>query len=146
MKIQLIGALQHSLKPKGFRITSHLNGKERGIDVAGEKGVWKVNVESKGSLGMHHHGTDKVFDSNQIFDHLCKQVVQLMQLRNDNKPNTIYVMPNPDIQRIRGRVSRVINTLDEVSFVRFWVQENEEVLVDHPLQMEELLKSLGLIN
>lgn len=133
------------LEKREFTITSLLNGRERGIDVAGEKSGWKICVESKGSAGNHHIGTDTVFTSNQMFDHLCKQVIQLIQLKNKEDKNTIYVMANPDIPRIRTRVAMINDTLNEIQFVKFWVQENEDILVDYPISMEDLLKSLWII-
>ncbi|MEB3104103.1 hypothetical protein [Ferviditalea candida] len=135
------------LHQKRFLITSHLAGNEKGDDVSGERDGWKVCIESKGSLSNWHLGTGKVFDSTQIFNHLCKQVVQLMQLKEENNSaNVIYVMANPDISRIRKRVHRIKTSLDMLGFVQFWVQEDEKVIVECPEHLKNLLRSLDLIN
>lgn len=132
------------LKYKEFDSPNPLKGKERGIDVQGEKHGWTIYVESKGSHG-NDHDDDTVFGQGQIKVHTYNQIGKLMEYKNIGNSKGIYVMANPDIPRIRERVNKVSNSLDSLGFIRFWVRNDKSILIEFPDYLENQLRSLWLI-
>jgi hypothetical protein len=131
------------LKCKGFDGPNPLQGKERGVDVQGEKLGWKIFVESKGSHG-NDHDNDTVFGQGQIKVHTYNQIGKLMEYQK-NYDQSLFVMANPDIPRIRKRVNLVSDSLDILGFVRFWVKQDGSIKIEYSQQLEETLYLLGLI-
>ncbi|KMY49577.1 hypothetical protein [Peribacillus loiseleuriae] len=132
------------LKHKEFDSPSPLKGKQRGIDVQGEKFGWEIYVESKGSHGNDHDG-DTVFGQGQIKVHTYNQIGKLMEYKSNSSEKSMYVMANPDIPRIRKRVQKVANSLDLLGFIRFWVQDDKSIIIEFPEHLEDRLRWLGLI-
>jgi len=133
------------LNEKGFDCPSPLTGKQKGIDVEGKKSGWKIYVESKGSHG-NEHNNDTVFGQGQIKVHTYNQIGKLMEYKNSNEEKSIYVLANPDIPRIRTRVQKVVNSLDILGFIRFWVQKDQSIKIEFPKHLEEELLILGLVD
>ncbi|TFD97064.1 hypothetical protein [Jeotgalibacillus sp. R-1-5s-1] len=121
-----------------------LTGRERGIDVQGEKDGWKIYIESKGSHA-NNHDVDTVFGQGQIKVHTYNQIGKLMEYKNVHSEKSIFVMANPDIPRIRKRVQKVDKSLDALGFIRFWVQNDQSIKLEYPNHMKEQLLHLGLI-
>ena len=132
------------LDHKEFICPEPLKGKERGIDVQGEKFGWKIYVESKGSHANAHDG-DTVFGQGQIKVHTYNQIGKLMEYINNSNEKSIYVMANPDIPRIRKRVQKVAKSLDTLGIIRFWVQNDKSIKIEFPEYLENQLLQLGLI-
>jgi hypothetical protein len=113
----------------GFEKVKPLLNKERGIDVSGRKDEYMVLVESKGSQGNDHE-RDKVFDNNQLWDHLCKQIGKLMQYRKSyDVNNCVFIAANPNIPRIKVQMDKLAQSLDELRIFRFWVDEDGSVSI-----------------
>lgn len=132
------------LKDKGFDCPAPLSGKQKGIDVEGERLSWNIYVESKGSHG-NEHNRDTVFDEGQIKVRTYNQIGKLMEYQTLGNEKRLYFLANPDIPRIRSRVSKVVNSLDVLGFIRFWVQEDKSIKIEFPKNVEEDLRFLGYI-
>ncbi|AFU12943.1 hypothetical protein MC28_1521 [Bacillus thuringiensis MC28] len=132
------------LKSKGFNSVNFLVGREKGIDVKGSKDGKTIYVESKGSHA-NNHDEDTVFQTKQIKVHTYNQIGKLMEYKNEGDDKLLLAMANPDIPRIRERVNRVANSLDNLGFIRLWVQEDQTIEVEYPLELEGVLYSLGLL-
>lgn len=137
-------AVWNFLKATGFHCPNFLTGNQMGIDVEGEKDGWRIFVESKGSQA-NTHGFDTVFDSGQIKTHTYMQIGKLMEYQTIANENSLFVMANPDIPRIRNRVNKVIASLNYAGFIRFWIQEDGNVKIDAPIQVKDKLIEIDLI-
>jgi len=127
---QVNEAIATFFKNKGFKVTISETGNE--IDVIAEYNAFNFLIESRGNQALRHYGTDKIFDSSQISIHLAEQVEQIMRFQQqyDNLNTTFYIMGNPDIRRIRERVSRIDKALDKLGIIRGWVKEHGEVIFE----------------
>lgn len=137
-------AVANFLRGIGCNNVVYLLGKEHGIDVKAEKNGWKIWVESKGSRG-NDHANDIVFDSGQIKTHADRQILKLMEYANNTDGKTLFIMANPNIERIRNRVNKVKRLLDEMQFIQFWVNSDDTILVEFPHQIKDTLKNLKFI-
>ncbi|KAB0443978.1 hypothetical protein [Lysinibacillus fusiformis] len=125
------------LNSKGFKHVHYLTGRTRGVDVYGKKGNLEVFVESKGSHA-NDHSCEIVFDDNQLWDHLCKQVCKLMVYRDDHRgKKIILVAANPDNPRIKKYMNKIEGSIEDLKIVKMWVKENCEVIVNVPKSIEE---------
>lgn len=129
---------------KGFQHVKYLTGKQKGIDVEGEKDGWVLHVESEGSHAIEHN-EDTVFGTKQIKTHTYVQIGKLMECKNKSNGNILLALANPDIPRIRSRVNKVSLSLDMLGFIRLWVQEDKTVKIEYPKQLQDCLSELGLI-
>lgn len=129
---------------RGVNCSLPLIGRQRGVDVKGEKNGWEVFVESKGSLA-NHHNPDTVFGQGQIKTHTYNQIGKLMEYKTLYPNQSIYVMANPDIPRIRKRVNKVVSSINAIGIVQFWVQQDESILVEYADSLKDDLLNLGLI-
>lgn len=132
------------IKTAGFHCPDFLTGNSTGVDVEGKKDGWRIYVESKGSHA-NAHDLDTVFDSGQIKTHTYMQIGKLMEYQTIGDENSLYVMANPDIPRIRNRVDKVTRSINYAGFIRFWIQQDGTVKIDYPLQIEKALLEVGLI-
>ncbi|MGM0898315.1 MAG: hypothetical protein ACQEV0_10455 [Bacillota bacterium] len=137
-------AVWNFIKTAGFHCPDFLTGNRAGVDVEGKKGGWRIYIESKGSHA-NAHDLDTVFDSGQIKTHTYMQIGKLMEYQTIGDENSLYVMANPDIPRIRNRVDKVMKSINYAGFVRFWIREDGRVEVDYPIQVEKALMEVGLI-
>lgn len=137
-------AVWNFIKAAGFHCPDFLTGNKIGVDVEGEKDGWRIYVESKGSHA-NTHDLDTVFDSGQIKTHTYMQIGKLMEYQTTGKQNSLYVMANPDIPRIRNRVDKVMKSINFAGFIRFWIQRDGSVEVEYPRQVEKTLLEIGLI-
>lgn len=140
-------AVWNFLKSAGCICPRPLRDKEHGVDVQGEKNGWKIYVESKGSTANKNNDNNIVFDTGQIKDHTYHQIGKLMEYQQTKGiDNHLFIMANPDIPRIRYRVNSVINSLNKLGFVQFWVQEDNSIKIENPDYLNETLIKLGLKN
>lgn len=137
-------AVWEFLKLKEFSSPNPLKGKQQGIDVQGTKSGWMIYVESKGSHA-NNHDSDTVFGQGQIKVHTYNQIGKLMEYKNIGKEKCLYVMANPDVPRIRNRVQKVVESLDALGFIRFWIQKNKSIIIEYPNHLRNELIHLGLI-
>lgn len=137
-------AVWNFIKAAGFHCPDFLTGNKTGVDVEGEKDGWRIYVESKGSHA-NAHDLDTVFDSGQIKTHTYMQIGKLMEYQTIGNENSLYVMANPAIPRIRNRVDKVVKSINYAGFVRFWIREDGSVEVEYPVQVEKALLEVGLI-
>lgn len=138
-------AIAGFLKSKGFDCESPLTGRQRGVDVKASKGKIRVFVESKGSQknGLNN---DEVFDHGQIVNHLARQVHTVMKYATQyDGADTIYVLANPDIQRIRDEYHRIGKMVEKMQFICMWVQQDSNVVVESPEDLNEMLIDLNLL-
>jgi hypothetical protein len=127
------------LTNSGFQDVKFLLNKQRGIDVYGRNNDLEVYVESKGSHG-NDHGKDKVFDNNQLWDHLCKQIGKIMEYRTSfHFEKSIFVAANPNIPRIKKQMKKITSSLDELNIYRFWVNHDGSIVVEGP-QTDKLFR------
>jgi hypothetical protein len=125
------------LLSKGFKDVHSLRGNARGVDVSGKKGDVEVFVESKGSRPNDPEKM-KLFDNNQLWDHLCNQICKLMVYRDGNiNKKIILVAANPDIPRIRTLMDKISSSVDDLGITKMWVSKNGEIKVDIPKTIEE---------
>lgn len=136
-------AVWNFLNSVGCTCPPPLKGRSHGVDVQGEKNGWKIFVESKGSHG-NDHDDDTVFGQGQIKVHTYVQVGKLMEYQTEKDINCLFVMANPDIPRIRKRVNLVINSLNKLGLIQFWVQEDNSIKIENPNYLNNTLVSLGL--
>jgi hypothetical protein len=113
------------------------------VDVRAEKLGWRVKVESKGSRARAHTG-DTVFDSSQLWIHLCEQVGTFMRYQQSMKEFDLLLMGNPDLPRFRRNVAKIEKSLDRMGIIRLWVQLDGTVRVEAPQEMAEIVKEVGL--
>ncbi|WP_040226842.1 hypothetical protein [Bhargavaea cecembensis] len=128
---------------RGFECETPLSGRQPGIDVKARKDSLEVFVESKGSQ-KNGASADEVFDGAQIVNHLARQIHTLMKYATKHGDGHLYVLANPDIERIRNEYAKVKKTVEKLRFVCMWVQEDRTVQVEGPEEMEGLLVSCGL--
>lgn len=139
-------AIASFLKSRGFDCEVPLTGRQKGVDVKASKGDVQIFVESKGSQ-KNGANDDIVFDHAQIVNHLARQIHTLMRYATINEGvNDIYILANPDIQRIRNESYKVSKMVNKMQFVRMWVQQDRNVLVEYPEILEDKLKKLNLLN
>lgn len=98
----------------------------------GTKLGWMIYVESKGSHA-NNHDSNTVFGQGQIKIHTYNQIGKLMEYKNIGNEKSLYVMANPDIPRIRNRVQKVVDSLNNLQFIRFWIQENKSIIIEYPI-------------
>jgi len=137
-------AVANFLLSKEFECDPPLTGKQRGVDVKAQKGDIVILVESKGSQ-KNGAPEDEVFDHGQIVNHLARQIHTLMKYATQfDADNTIFVMANPDIPRIRAEYNRAVKMVQKMQFVCMWVQQDQSIILEVPEEMKTLLKELGL--
>lgn len=136
-------AISSYFASKMVEVKSVAKDKQRGFDVYGEKNGYSLIVESKGSLGNNQ--CTHVFGTGQLKDHLSAQIFYLMKQYEYKSDKTILIMANPDIPRIRNMINEISLSLDELKFIRFWINANKQVRVECPDDLAELLKYLDLI-
>jgi len=133
------------LKNKGVECDSPLVGKQRGVDVKGIISGYTILVESKGSQS-NGLVDDTVFKHGQIVNHLARQLHTLMRYAETTDPNeTLLILANPDIPRIRSEVDRVRTSINRLGLICFWVQENGNILIESEGEQSEILRKLRLI-
>jgi|SRR5690625_742324 len=138
-------AIANYLTSKGFDCEPPLTGRQQGVDVKATKDDIQIYVESKGSQKNGATG-DEVFTHGQIVNHLARQLHTLMKYATQyGKENNIYVLANPDIQRIRSEYLRVGSMVEKLQFVCMWVQQDQSVIVECPLVLKDLLINLDLM-
>ena len=133
------------LTSRGAICEKALVGRERGVDVKAKIMDFSILVESKGSQ-RNYLENDMVFDHGQIVNHFARQMHTLMKYANDNDDDkTLYVLANPDIVRIRNEVDKVKNSIDKLQFICFWVQEDQNILIECNENLKTILETLNLI-
>jgi Holliday junction resolvase-like predicted endonuclease len=105
------------LTQHGFQIIS--TGIRNEPDIVAYKAGWKVAIEVRGNQAVNHD-TDTVFDTAQLNVHFAEQIYDVMRAYRD-KSQTIHVIANPDIPRIRNIESKVSMALNEYRVARFWL-------------------------
>ena len=89
---------------------------------------------------------DEVFTHGQIVNHLARQIHTLMKYATQyGEDNNIYVLANPDIQRIKSEYHRVDKMVEKMQFVCMWVQQDQSVVVESPKGLRDLLIDLKLL-
>ncbi|MFC4736559.1 hypothetical protein ACFO4L_08205 [Bacillus daqingensis] len=73
------------------------------------------------------------------------QICKLMEYGNDNDSKLILAMANPDIPRIRDRVSKVESSLGKLGIIQFWVQKDGAINISAAKNKNKILKFLNLI-
>ncbi|WP_440898579.1 hypothetical protein [Bacillus daqingensis] len=68
-----------------------------------------------------------------------------MEYGNDNDSKLILAMANPDIPRIRDRVSKVESSLGKLGIIQFWVQKDGAINISAAKNKNKILKFLNLI-
>ena len=138
-------AIADFLKSKGFDCEVPLTGRQQGIDVKASKGNIEIFVESKGSQ-KNGATNDEVFNHGQIVNHLARQIHTLMKYATQyGEENNIFVLANPDIQRIKSEYHRVDKMVEKMRFVCMWVQQDHSVVVGSPEDLRDLLIDLNLL-
>jgi hypothetical protein len=138
-------AIADFLKSKGFECEVPLTGRQRGIDVKARKDSIEIFVESKGSQ-KNGATNDEVFTHGQIVNHIARQIHTLMKYANQyGGENNIYVLANPDIQRIKSEYCRIDKMVEKMQFVCMWVQPDQSVVVESPESLRDLLINLKLL-
>ncbi len=138
-------AIAEFLKAKGFDCDIPLTGRQHGVDVKARKGNIQVFVESKGSQ-KNGISNDEVFSHGQIVNHLARQVHTLMKYATQyDGVDNIYVLANPDIQRIRDEYHRIEKMVEKMQFICMWVQQDSNVVVESPVRLNEMLRDLNLL-
>lgn len=104
-------------KKKGFIIEfSEINSE---VDVKALLHPFHFHIESRGNQAMRNVGSDIVFDSSQISIHLAEQIEQIMRFQQVNSSVTTYfILGNPNIPRIRERISKIEKALDQLGIIR----------------------------
>jgi hypothetical protein len=132
-------AVTKYLTSKGFICDKPLTGRQTGVDVKARKGDFTILVESKGSQ-KNHAEEDEVFNHGQIVNHLARQIHTLMKYANEyDNEKTLFVLANPDIERIRKEYLRVNKMIEKMGFVCMWVQEEKSVVVEVPEKVKGML-------
>ncbi|WP_121615794.1 hypothetical protein [Virgibacillus halodenitrificans] len=133
------------LKSKGFNCEPPLTGRQHGVDVKASKGNIKVFVESKGSQ-KNSAIDDEVFDHSQIVNHIARQIHTLIKYATQyGEKNNIFVLANPDIQRIKSEYHRIDKMVEKMQFVFMWIQQDHNVVVESPEGLEDQLYDLALL-
>ncbi|MFP3471292.1 hypothetical protein R0J90_14725, partial [Micrococcus sp. SIMBA_144] len=90
-----------------FECDPPLTGRQHGVDVKARKGGVNLFVESKGSQ-KNSASNNEVFTHGQIVNHIARQIHTLMKYATETgEQNNIFVLSNPDIQRIKNEYHRV---------------------------------------
>ncbi|MDL0421939.1 hypothetical protein NST17_16930 [Caldifermentibacillus hisashii] len=138
-------AIAEFLTNKGFDCEPPLTGRQQGIDVKASKGIVNIFVESKGSQ-KNGATNDEVFTHGQIVNHIARQIHTLMKYATQyGDENNIYVLANPDLQRIRSEYYRIDKMVEKLGFVCMWVQEDCSVVVKCPKNLRNILTDLNLL-
>ncbi|GEN36598.1 hypothetical protein [Aneurinibacillus danicus] len=131
---------------KNCGCTSIQRSQQKGdAHITAQKDGLKIFVESRGNRAMTHTG-DTVFDSAQLWTHLCEQVAQFMKRQQYFTGEALYIAANPDIPRIRTNIEKIDKALDRLGIIRAWVQEDRNVIVDVPSQLQNFVFQAGLIS
>lgn len=138
-------AIANFLKSKGFDCEVPLTGRQQGVDVKARKGNIEIFVESKGSQ-KNGVTNDEVFKHGQIVNHMARQIHTLMKYSTQyGEKNNIYVLANPDLQRIKNEYYRVDKMIKKMQFVCMWVRPDHKVVVDSPEELRTLLIEMDLL-
>ena len=138
-------AIADFLKSKGFDCEVPLTGRQQGIDVKASKGNIEIFVDSKGSQ-KNEATNDEVFTHGRIVNHIARQIHTLMKYTTQyGGENNIYVLANPDIQRIKSEYHRVDKMVKKMQFVCMWVQQGQSVVVESPEGLSDLIIDLELL-
>lgn len=138
-------AVFNYLTSKGALCEKPLVGKQQGVDVKGKIFGYSIFVESKGSQ-PNGLVDDTVFTHSQIVSHLARQIHTLMKYADtEDVDKTLFILANPDIQRIRDEVDRVRKSINKLQFICFWIQEDKSVLIECDDKQKVILEELGLL-
>ncbi|MFC4596871.1 hypothetical protein [Cohnella hongkongensis] len=136
-------AVAHFLKSKHVDVQKVAVDKEKGYDVFGVKNGYSIIVESK---GMMANNQDKyVFGYGQIKSHLGDQILYVLKQYEHSSGNTLLMIANPDIPRIRSRLDEVSLALDKLGIIRLWVTADRFVELEYPQEVFQVLNSLELV-
>lgn len=127
----------------GFSDLQFLRGKRQGVDVSSIYLGMQMLVESNGSQSNANRGTSTVFDDAQLWDHLGKQVLKLMTLKDHSR---FLFLANPDIPRIRNLAFLITPSLDTLGFLRIWVRDKGSLVLDIPPALEEECRRHRLVS
>ncbi|MDP9676944.1 CRISPR/Cas system-associated exonuclease Cas4 (RecB family) [Paenibacillus jamilae] len=136
-------AVASFLKGKKANILRIAVDREQGFDVHAEILGYSLIVESKGS--MKNNQNDTVFDSGQLKTHAGAQVLYLMKQFEYSSEKTILIMANPNIPRIRKVIDDISLAINNLKFIRFWVNPGNKVEVEYPDELAGVIKKLGLV-
>lgn len=130
------------LQQKGFNVKKGTSHSE--VDIRAIKDGFELIIESRGNQAYKNKGTDQVFESSQLDIHLSEHVTQIMRFQQSISTNKkpIFIMGNPDIPRIKERVTKISKGLDKLDIVRFWVNNQAEIIIEGPKDVELTLKHL----
>jgi len=131
------------LKSKGVDVKKVSVDKEKGYDVYGFKNGYSIIVESKGMMANNQN--EFVFGHGQIKSHLGDQILYILKQYEYSSDKTLLMIANPDIPRIKTRISEVTLALDKLGIIRLWVKEDMSLEVEYPQEMYHLLSSIELI-
>lgn len=138
-------AVASFLISKGFDCETPLTGRQHGVDIKAEKNNVSIYVESKGSR-KNSAADDEVFDQGQLVNHMARQIYTLMKYESANSEwNNIYILANPDIERIRIEYNKVKKTVQKLKFICMWVQSDNTVIVENPESMNSILLDIGIL-
>ncbi|MDR7074187.1 hypothetical protein [Fictibacillus barbaricus] len=114
-------ALCTYLSANGFSIRRGHDHSE--MDIRAVRGKVELFIESRGNQAFKNKGTDLVFDSSQIDNHLSEHISQIMRFQQSiSSPyEKIFIMANPYIPRIVERVHKLNKGLDKLGIIRGWI-------------------------
>ncbi|MNI21158.1 hypothetical protein D3C73_746650 [compost metagenome] len=135
-------AVAHFLMSKDVDIKKVAVDKEKGYDVYGIKGGYSIIVESKGMMANNQN--EYVFGHGQIKSHLGDQILYVLKQYEYSSENTLIMLANPNIPRIKDRLNGVSLALDRLGIIRLWVSEDKSVEIECPAEVLQVLNLLKL--
>ena len=126
---EVVVYLSNWLQSKGWTITEKCTGHTHGIDILAEKDGKKLFVEAKGARGnpKSHVTTREYFDSGQLKTHLGKAIIKLLELKS-KYPGNLYAIAQPDDEYLREHLEHIIQELNKLGFMIYWVKSAEEII------------------
>ncbi len=126
-----IEILLNYLESQKWNIESYCLGQQRGFDIVATKEKEKLIIEVKGAKANDKSPTKKrkYFDSGQIKDHLGKAIVKSLETINEF-PYAQIAIAHPDDEYIRKTIGGIINNINKLGIIHFWVNKNGEVITE----------------
>lgn len=114
-----------------------------GYDVRAEKNGWTAFVKCKGSRSQRQ-ADGMVYDNTQLRSHVADQMEKLVRLQGEAAEPSLFIMANPDLDRVKRVVSKLEAGLDKLDVIRAWAGQDGTVSFDTPAQLALLANRILL--
>ena len=125
---QTVKILMNHLELENWSIESFCLGQTRGYDIVASRNNKKLFVEVKGAKASDNSPTKKreFFDSGQLKSHFGRAIIKTLETKHSN-PSALVAIAHPDDDYIRKVLGKLIQDIQKMDIIHFWVNKNGKV-------------------